>query len=200
MSCCAACEKSGGSCKDTPKTLGAPSTTYILRPNQSIGPNQKIVSPNGKAQLILQASDGNLVEYYFGNQAVWASNTAGQGVVRATMQSDGNFVLYDRYNNPIWSTGTQNNPYATLLIQNDGNVIVHTRAGVPIWTSFGASTNPGGAFESLNGLQGLGAAAPTVQVTTSAPSNTTGYIVTGVTAFALGVAAAMMYESHKTSI
>ena len=64
-----------------------------LGPNQVLGINQSLFSPNGQFELIMQ-SDGNLVLYRVANQhPLWATGTKGQDVLRAIMQSDGNLVL-----------------------------------------------------------------------------------------------------------
>jgi hypothetical protein len=59
-------------------------------------------------------SDGNLVAYAPGGEAVWASNTAGRGggSTYLTIQEDGNLVLYNGtwtgmgQGDAIWATGT----------------------------------------------------------------------------------------------
>jgi hypothetical protein len=141
--------------------------TNHLAPGQSLGPNGYLQTPDGRARFILQASDGNLVEYYSlgagngGTEVAWATNTAGQGAVRATMQTDGNFVLYDRNGHAVWATGTEGNPGASLWLQGDGNIVLLSAAYKVLWTTFSHPSIEGGITVGLNGAPGeIGAAAP----------------------------------------
>jgi hypothetical protein len=54
-------------------------------------------------------SDGNLVVYshnLFGTRAIWASNTAGKGATRLSLQDDGNLVMYTASGKALWATHT----------------------------------------------------------------------------------------------
>lgn len=106
-----------------------------LPPGKSLTSGQFLMSPNRRAQLIMQ-TDGNLVLYDLasGHAALWGSMTNGKGGVRADMQSDGNFVVYNANHNPLWASGTDKHPGAFLAVQDDGNVVVY--AGTqPLWSS-----------------------------------------------------------------
>lgn len=82
--------------------------------------------------------DGNMVIYDSYNNAVWASETQGQGSApfKSVMQDDGNFVLYDSSNQATWAsnTSTTNNPL-TLIMQNDCNLVVYDKNNNALWTS-----------------------------------------------------------------
>lgn len=107
----------------------------LLGPNQSLGINQALVSPNGRFELILQ-SDGNLVLYRLTNgEALWDSRTNGQHVMRAIMQGDGNFVLYDFSFRAVFASNTSGNPGSFLLMQDDGNAVIYRPNIVPIWAT-----------------------------------------------------------------
>jgi len=98
--------------------------TDTLFGDDELGPRDLIHSSNSDYQLLLQ-TDGNLVLYYQGVQATWASQTDGSGAVHALMQLDGNFVLYDSGWNAVWDTGTAGNSNAHVSIQDDGNLVVY---------------------------------------------------------------------------
>jgi hypothetical protein len=106
----------------------------MLSPGQSLYVNQSITSTNNKYQLIMQ-SDGNLVLYrLYNHHALWASNTAGQDVLRVIMQADGNLVVYKVDGNPVWDSKTNGKPGSFLIMQDDGNLVIY-QPTVPIWAS-----------------------------------------------------------------
>jgi hypothetical protein len=77
-----------------------------LNPGKSLTAGQFLISPNRRAQLIMQP-DGNLVLYDLTNHnALWGTLTNGKGGTRADMQPDGNFVLYTSNFHPLWASGT----------------------------------------------------------------------------------------------
>ena len=75
-----------------------------LTEGQKLEKGESLTSSNGAYTLTLQ-DDGNLVLAARG-QAVWATGTDGQDVVRAEVQTDGNFVLYTP-DKPVWHTDTK---------------------------------------------------------------------------------------------
>ena len=94
-------------------------------------------SADGKYRLEMQ-SDGNLV-IYDGGDAVWSSNTAGQGVAPYTlaMQGDGNLVIYDKDYSATWASNTAGKgegPY-TLIMQGDRNLVIYDKNNSAIWAS-----------------------------------------------------------------
>ena len=59
--------------------------------------------------------DGNLVFYgpdstsYWGNKAIWSSETAGSGGVRLSIENDGNLIIFNSGNKPVRTSNTPNN-------------------------------------------------------------------------------------------
>ena len=86
----------------------------------------------GQYFLIFQ-TDGNLVLYKNGSQAIWSSGTAGSGATDAWMQADGNFVIYNN-GRPVWQSNTAGTPNPFLSLQADGNLVVYGQ--IPVWDRF----------------------------------------------------------------
>jgi microsomal dipeptidase-like Zn-dependent dipeptidase len=108
--------------------------TDRLSANQQLNVSDKLVSPNGNTNLIMQ-SDGNLVLYPASGPALWASGTSGTVADHAIMQWDGNFVVYDATGHAYWSTNTWGHPGSYIEMQNDGNLVVFSPTNVPLWAS-----------------------------------------------------------------
>lgn len=102
-----------------------------LTEGQKLEPGQSLTSPNGAYTLTLQ-DDGNLVLAARG-QAVWATGTNGQRVMRAEVQTDGNFVLYTP-DKPVWATGTKGKKNVRLVLQDDRNLVLYSGGGAA-WSS-----------------------------------------------------------------
>jgi LysM repeat protein len=102
-----------------------------LTEGQKLQKGDSLTSNNGAYTLTLQ-DDGNLVLAARG-EAVWASGTDGQGVVRAEVQTDGNFVLYTA-DKPVWHTDTKGKKDVKLVLQDDRNVVLYAADG-PAWNS-----------------------------------------------------------------
>jgi hypothetical protein len=112
-----------------------------LAPNEHLGIGDRLVSPNGRYDLILQASDGNLVLYRQGGAPLWAAHSVGGAML--AMQGDGNAVIYDRAWNPIWATNTSwGASGASLSLQSDGNLVLYAPDGVPLWATNTAEPQP----------------------------------------------------------
>lgn len=94
----------------------------------SLQPNATRVSNNGLYQLVYQASDGNLVEYYE-STAIWASNT-GSSVGQVTMQG-GNLVMFDANGSHVWDSGTGNSLGGYLVIHDNGDLVIYDSTGAP---------------------------------------------------------------------
>jgi hypothetical protein len=88
--------------------------TDTLTEGQKLEKGGSLTSQNGVYTLILQ-DDGDLVRYAR-DQAVWATDTNGQEVVRADVQTDGNFVLYTP-DKPGWHTDTKGKKDVKLVLQ-----------------------------------------------------------------------------------
>jgi hypothetical protein len=102
-----------------------------LLKGEKLEPGQSLTSRNGAYTLTLQ-EDGNLVLAARG-QAVWATGTNGQDVVRAEVQEDGNFVLYTP-DKPVWHSDTKGAKDVRLLLQDDRNLVLYGFDG-PAWSS-----------------------------------------------------------------
>ena len=102
-----------------------------LTAGQKLSKGDSLTSSNGDYTLTLQ-EDGNLVLAARGD-AVWATGTDGQGVVRAEVQTDGNFVLYSNQK-PVWHTDTKGKKNVKLVLQDDRNLVLYAADG-PAWSS-----------------------------------------------------------------
>ncbi|MGY4651078.1 LysM peptidoglycan-binding domain-containing protein [Mycobacterium sp. URHB0021] len=102
-----------------------------LLKGEKLEQGQSLTSRNGAYTLTLQG-DGNLVLDARG-QAVWATGTDGQDVMRAEVQTDGNFVLYTS-DKPVWHTDTKGAKDVRLLLQDDRNLVLYGFDG-PAWAS-----------------------------------------------------------------
>jgi LysM repeat protein len=109
-----------------------------LTEGQQLQKGDALTSNNGAYTLTLQ-DDGNLVLAARG-EAVWATSTNGQDVVRAELQNDGNFVLYTA-DKPIWHTDTKGKKNVKLVVQDDRNVVLYAADGAA-WSSKTATDAP----------------------------------------------------------
>jgi hypothetical protein len=124
-----------------------------LTAGQKLVRGESLASNNGAYTLTLQ-DDGNLVLASRG-QALWATSTDGQDVVRAEVQGDGNFVLYTS-DKPVWHTDTRGKKDVRLVLQDDRNLVLYAADG-PAWSTHTETDNPPPAAE------------PQAEVTTDAP-------------------------------
>ena len=102
-----------------------------LTAGQKLVRGEALTSDNGAYTLTLQ-DDGNLVLAARG-QALWATGTDGQDVVRAEVQPDGNFVVYTA-DKPVWNTHTQGKKDVKLVLQDDRNLVLYAADG-PAWST-----------------------------------------------------------------
>lgn len=102
-----------------------------LTAGQKLVRGESLTSNNGAYTLTLQ-DDGNLVLASRG-QAIWASGTDGQDVVRAEVQPDGNFVVYTA-DKPVWHSHTQGKKDVKLVLQDDRNLVLYAADG-PAWST-----------------------------------------------------------------
>jgi hypothetical protein len=103
-----------------------------LLPGQALGIDQAAFSCDGRFALV-QQSDGNLVHYRVGGEALWSTGKVGSGGQVTVMQDDGNLVTYTGDGQPVWYTGTHNNPGAWLAIHDDGNLVIYGEKA--LWSS-----------------------------------------------------------------
>ena len=118
---------------DAPTDPAPTQPTDTLSAGGKLEAGAKIQSGDGRFTLTYQ-TDGNLVIYGPGMQALWASNTSGSPVGHAIMQDDGNFVIYGPDNNFVWNSGTVS-PGSRLVMQSDGNLVIYSADGLAIWAS-----------------------------------------------------------------
>jgi nucleoid-associated protein YgaU len=102
-----------------------------LTAGQKLVRGEALTSDNGAYTLTLQ-DDGNLVLASRG-QAIWATSTSGQDVVRAEVQADGNFVLYTA-DKPVWHSDTKGKKDVKLVLQDDRNLVLYSADG-PAWST-----------------------------------------------------------------
>ena len=107
--------------------------TDVLWPLDALGPKDRLRSPSGQFQLVLQ-TDGNLV-LYDGQTAIWATGTSGQTASQAAMQADGNLVLVGPGGAVVWEARTAGHPGARLVLQDDGNAVVYALDKRPLWST-----------------------------------------------------------------
>jgi nucleoid-associated protein YgaU len=133
-----------------------------LTEGQKLVRGESIASNNGAYTLTLQ-DDGNLVLASRG-QALWASSTSGQDVVRAEVQRDGNFVLYSA-DKPIWHTHTKGKKSVRLVLQDDRNLVLYAADG-PAWSTKTETDAPPPEREAAS--ESATADAPVVEATEEA--------------------------------
>jgi LysM repeat protein len=109
-----------------------------LSEGQKLEQGGSLTSSNGAYTLTLQ-DDGNLVLAARG-QAVWATGTNGEAVVRAEVQTDGNFVLYTA-DKPVWHTDTKGKSDVKLVLQDDRNLVLYASDG-PAWSAKTETSEP----------------------------------------------------------
>lgn len=107
-------------------------SNVTLQPGQTLYSGQSISTGSG-CDLIVQSTDGDVVEYCNGS-AVWASNTGGYPGDYLAMQGDGNLVIYSAGGTALWQTGTFGYSGSFLALQDDENLVVYD-GGTPLWAS-----------------------------------------------------------------
>jgi hypothetical protein len=145
---------------------GVPSVAKMLRvrivPNQLDAPQsftaQSAILRSPASRYVLQLrADGNLVLARAKDGKVrWATQTQGQGVVRAALQTDGNLVLYTAANRAVWASGTAGKGVTRALLQDDGNFVLYKGASTGVWASNTAvPSSTLAANQALRGGQNL---------------------------------------------
>jgi hypothetical protein len=106
-----------------------------LLTGKSLGPGEKIVSPNESFEFRYQ-DDGNLVLYQ-GTKPVWATMKFSNNPGKCIMQKDGNLVCENNNHDPYWASGSYERLMETdahLVVQDDGNAVIYKT--VPIWATW----------------------------------------------------------------
>lgn len=101
--------------------------------NTTLPSNSFLMSDNIEFVLIMQ-SDGNLVEYGPGYNAVWNTGTYGHPGAYFAYQPDGNLVVYDASGHPIWNAGVSGTP-GRFILQGDGNIVEYNTSNQAIWST-----------------------------------------------------------------
>ncbi|WP_052172536.1 RICIN domain-containing protein [Psychroserpens jangbogonensis] len=123
------------------KTTNSVTTTWKLKPGESLKKGSSLISPNRNYELKFQ-SDGNLSFYGANDRYIWDSKTNGVGVT-CKLKSSGNLVIFDRSNNVIWSSKTSshfNQGYGTkewkpvkLIVTDAGFCGLKSATGKEVW-------------------------------------------------------------------
>lgn len=113
-----------------PPNAAAAAGTDSLIPGESLTAGQKLVSPNGRFELVMQ-TDGNLVQLFLG-RPVWSTGTSGSNA-RLVLQPDGNLVVY-RDATALFDTRTPGTGANLARLQDDGNFVLYS-PGVARWSS-----------------------------------------------------------------
>lgn len=125
-----------------------------------LGPGERLVSPNGRFVLVMQA-DGNLV-LYGPSGAQWSSRTA-RARTFVVQQTDGNLVAYAPGGGAVWQTRTGGTTGSRTVLQDDGNLVLYRGDGLPAW--YPSTPVPAGA-DIGNATQVVGVSVPSASSTT----------------------------------
>ena len=115
----------------------------FLANDMVLGNDQMLMSSNSLYQVRMQ-NDGNLV-LYKGSDAIWWSNTVGQGQSPYKLvmhRADNHMVMYDKDSKVVWGTGAflgksfkDGAAQGYAIIQDDGNFVVYDGNGEVMWES-----------------------------------------------------------------
>lgn len=112
-----------------------------LSPGETLPPDGRINSQNGRFTLVLQGSNGNLVIYDNSTNpatVLWSAfgssiNPGSNPGDLLEMNTDGRLVMYNQQPNLAWVINTSS-PGAYLVVQDDGNVVLFSSGGTPQFT------------------------------------------------------------------
>jgi LysM domain len=153
-----------------------------LTEGQKLEKGGSLTSNNGAYTLTLQ-DDGNLVLVARG-EAVWATGTNGQDVVRAEVQGDGNFVVYTK-DKPIWHTDTKGKKNVKLVLQDDRNLVLYAADGVAWASRTETDAPPPPVVEETIEVAPVAVEEPTPPPPPPPPAPRTYTVVSGDTLFAI---------------
>lgn len=122
----------GYSAATAPPAAASSSFATTISAGTTIGPDQKVCSPNG--HCILMQGNGDAFVYAPGAIPIWHTATVNNPGARLVFQTDGNLVVYSRYNKVLWAMNKSARP-ARLDMQNDGNLVAYNTSG-SYWGSF----------------------------------------------------------------
>ncbi len=113
---------------------GPDTDRLVADESHELAPGEYLESTNGDYRLYFQASDGNLVlRDTATGSPLWASNTAGDGATRLTLQGDGNLVLYTDGGDAVWASDTAGSGADELVLEDDGTLVLYDD-GSPVWS------------------------------------------------------------------
>jgi len=123
---------------DTTSTASGPGTPRLAAGGTSeLALGEQLASSNGEYRLVLQSADGNLVlRNTTTSDALWASNTAGDGATRLSLQDDGNLVLYTDSDTSVWASGTAGSGATELVLEDDGTLVL-SDGTTTVWSANG---------------------------------------------------------------
>ncbi|ROS29434.1 D-mannose binding lectin [Rathayibacter sp. PhB127] len=111
-------------------TIAAPPTDFLY-PTESLRPNQRLTSGDGRFTAVMQG-DGNFVGYG-PNGVTWSTGTSGAGN-RLVLQEDGNAVIYGADGSAKWATGTSGSG-VRMNLDNTGRLVLYSIEDTVIWSS-----------------------------------------------------------------
>jgi hypothetical protein len=118
--------------------------TDRLPAGESLVKGQRLISPNGKFELVFQG-DGNLVLYENqpegGSKAIWAAKTNSWST-HVTVRADDNFAVMSD-GNTNWSSHTRRRlggGSAVLILQDDGKMVLKADGGI-VWSNDSSLVN-----------------------------------------------------------
>ena len=121
-----------------------PATSHSLSVNESLAPNEKLVSADGRYKVIFQESDKNLV-LYGPEGALWASG-GGAGEI-LTLRADGNLVRSNASGGVEWQSSTAGTGAVRLTVgDGEGVLALHDADGRVVWTFYAPNGDVPGAL------------------------------------------------------
>lgn len=131
-------------------TVGAAPPAGWLGAGGRLGPNEEVVSANGRFRLRNQAN-GRLVLLRDGWFPLWSSapGSGAPGVLHM-QRSDGNLVL-ERNDGSYWSPQTEGHPGAYLQVEDNGNVVIYDLDRNVLWQTGTANAAPQAPALTING-------------------------------------------------
>jgi Ricin-type beta-trefoil lectin domain len=146
------------------QVASAESPRTKLNAGETLRPGEELRSPHGQFFLVMQKTDGNLVEYQQGMPgALWQAETTSpphsEPGARAEMQEDGNFVVQGQARTTaLWNAGYfigyKIQPKSFLSVQDDGNVVLYSPSGAALWATY--SRPKGGPPGNMYQVTGTG--------------------------------------------
>jgi hypothetical protein len=130
-----------GALVSTSGPAGATPVGDQLAAGATLGSGDWLDSPGATYRLVMQ-TDGNLVEYTAGGQALWQTSTSSAGASLVN-GSDGNLAIQATDGTVVWSTNYDpGRGPADLTVQDDGNLVDRAFSGSVIWVTYATAGGP----------------------------------------------------------